>query len=122
MAALGQQTTVAGTAPLAELSADGGASWQQVAFPSAGTSTAVTALTARSGGFTAAGQFGAAGQQGAAVWTSATGTSWTQSAVSGLAGGGSHDITTLAAAGTAVTAIDSVQTQASQQFVARLLH
>ena len=93
-----------------------------MAFPSAGTSTAVTALTARSGGFTAAGQFGAAGQQGAAVWTSATGTSWTQSAVSGLVGGGSHDITTLAAAGTAVTAIDSVQTQASQQFVARLLH
>jgi Protein kinase domain len=120
--ALGQETTISGTVPFAELSDDGGASWQQVAFPSAGPSTAVTALTARSGGFTAAGQFGAAGQQGAAVWTSATGTSWTQSVVSGLAGGGSHDITTLAPAGTAVTAIDSIQTQAGQQFVARLLH
>ena len=93
--------------PLAELSADGGTTWQQVAFPSAGPSTAVTALTAGSGGFTAAGQFGPAGQLGAAVWTSATGTRWTQSVVSGLAGGGSHDITTLAPAGTAVTAIDS---------------
>ena len=120
VAALGQETTIGGTAPFAELSDDGGASWKQVAFPSAGPSTAVTALTARSGGFTAAGQFGAAGQQGAAVWTSATGTSWTQSAVTGLAGGGNHDITTLAPAGTAVTAIDSVQTQAGQQFVARL--
>jgi serine/threonine protein kinase len=120
--ALGQQTTAAGIVPLAELSADGGTTWQQAAFPSAGPSTAVTALTARSGGFTAAGQFGAAGQQGAAVWTSATGTSWTQSVVSGLAHGGSHDITTLAPAGTAVTAIDSIQTQAGQQFVASLLH
>jgi serine/threonine protein kinase len=120
--ALGQQTTASGTLPLAELSADGGTTWQQVAFPSAGPGTAVTALTARSGGFTAAGQFGAAGQQDAAVWTSATGTSWTQSAVSGLAGGGSHDITTLAPAGAAVSGIDSVQTQAGQRFVARLLH
>ncbi len=119
--ALGQQTTAAGTVPLAELSAAGGTTWQQVAFPSAGPSTAVTALTARPGGFTAAGQFGAAGQQGAAVWTSATGASWTQSLVSGLAGGGSHDITTLAPVGSAVTGIDSVQTQAGQQFLVRLL-
>ena len=122
VAALGQETTIGGTAPFAELSDDGGASWQQVAFPSAGPGTAVTALAARSGGFTAAGQFGAAGQQGAAVWASATGASWTRSPVSGLAEGGSHDLTTLAPAGSAVTGIDSVQTQAAQQFVVRLLH
>jgi uncharacterized membrane protein len=57
----------------------------------------------------------------AAVWTSANGTSWTQSPVSGLNGGGSHAVTALAASGSAVTGIDSVQTQASQQFVVRSL-
>jgi serine/threonine protein kinase len=119
--ALGQQTTSAGTLPLAELSTDGGTTWQPMAFISAGPNTAVTALTDRSGGFTAAGQFGAAGQQGAAVWTLADGQSWTQSQVSGLVGGGSHDVTTLARAGSAVTGIDSVETQAGQQFVTKLL-
>ena len=35
----------------------------------------------------------------------------------GLTGGGGHAITALTASGAAVTAINSVQTQASQQFV-----
>jgi hypothetical protein len=36
--------------------------------------------------------------------------------VSGLTGGGSHAVAALAASGSAVTGIDSVQAQASQQF------
>jgi hypothetical protein len=57
----------------------------------------------------------------AAVWTSASGATWTRASVSGLTGAGSHAITALAASGTAVTGIDSVQAQASQQFVVRSL-
>jgi len=119
--ALGQQTTAAGTVPLAELSANGGMTWQQVPFISAGPGTAVTALTARPGEFTAAAQFGTAGQQGAAVWASANGTRWTQLPVSGLTGGGNHDIPTLAPSGAAVTAIESVQTQQSQEYITVIL-
>ena len=115
--ALGQQTTVTGTLPLAELSTDGGKTWQQVQFVSAGTNTTVTALTAGPGGFTAAGQFGSTGQQGAAIWRSPDGTSWTQLVISGLNGGGSHDITTLTPSGSAVTAIDSVLSTQNQQYV-----
>ena len=116
--ALGQQTTAHGVQPLAERSDDGGHTWQPVPFATPGPGVSFTALTAGSGGFTAAAQFGSAyGAMAAAVWTSADGTSWTRSRVSGLTGGGSHAITALAAAGAAATAIDSVQTQASQQFV-----
>jgi hypothetical protein len=116
--ALGQQTTAHGVQPLAERSDDGGHTWQPVPFATPGPGVSFTALTAGSGGFTAAAQFGSAyGAMAAAVWTSADGTSWTRSRVSGLTGGGSHAITALAAAGAVATAIDSVQTQASQQFV-----
>jgi len=115
--ALGQQTTAGGVQPLAERSDDGGRTWQPVPFTAPGPGVSFTALTASSGGFTAAAQFSAAdGAMAAAVWTSADGTSWTRSPVSGLTEGGSHAITALAASGTAVTAIDSVQTQAGQQF------
>jgi Protein kinase domain len=115
--ALGQQTTVTGTLPLAELSTDGGKTWQQVQFVSAGPNTTVTALTAGPGGFTAAGQFGSSGQQGAAIWRSPDGTNWTQLVISGLNGGGRHDITTVTPSGSAVTAIDSVLTTQNQQYV-----
>ncbi len=115
--ALGQQTTVTGTLPLAELSTNGGKTWQQVQFVSAGQNTTVTALTAGPGGFTAAGQFGAAGELGAAIWRSPDGTSWTQLPISGLTGGGSHDISTLTPSGAAVTAIDSILSQQDQQYV-----
>ncbi len=53
----------------------------------------------------------------AAVWTSATGVSWTQSPVAGLTGGGSHVISTLAPSGAAVAGIDSVETNTAQDFV-----
>ena len=102
----------------AERSDDGGRTWQPVPFTAPGSGVSFNALTARSGGFATAAQFGSVGgTMAAAVWTSADGTSWTRSPVSGLTGGGSHAITALAASGAAVTAIDTVQTQASQQFV-----
>jgi uncharacterized membrane protein len=93
-----------------------------VPFTAPGPGVSFTALTASGGGFTAAAQFGSSGgTMAAAVWTSANGTSWTQSPVSGLTDGGSHAITALAASGSAVTGIDSVQSQASQQFLVRSL-
>ena len=76
-----------------------------------------TALTADAAGFTAAGLFGAPGQQDVAVWTSASGASWTPSQASGLNGAGSREITALASSGSAVTGMGSVATQASQQTV-----
>jgi Protein kinase domain len=116
--ALGQQTTAHGVQPLAERSDDGGSTWQPVPFTAPGPGLSFTALTAGSGGFTAAAQFSpGGGATAAAAWTSADGASWTRSRVSGLTGGGSHAITALGASGAAVTAVDSVQTQASQQFV-----
>jgi Protein kinase domain len=120
--ALGQQTTAHGVQPLAERSDDGGRTWQPVPFTVPGPGASFTALTASGGGFTAAAQFGSSGgTMAAAVWTSASGASWTRSPVSGLTGDGSHAMTALAASGTAVTGIDSVQAQTSQQFVVRSL-
>jgi hypothetical protein len=113
--ALGQQTKAGQAVPFAELSADGGASWQEAPFGSAGPGTAVTALTAGSGGFTAASQYGAPGQQGAQIWTSATGSSWASAQVSGLSGGGVHQIAALVSSGSAVTGIGVTATQQGQQ-------
>ena len=121
--ATGTETTKAGTTPLAELSTSGGTGWQQVPFGSLGPDTTITALTQTSGGFTAASESGGSASGGsavdmdAAVWTSATGASWAQSSVKGLTGGGSHEITTLAPSGSAVTGIDSVETDTGQEFV-----
>ena len=118
VAALGQATTRAGTVPIAELSVNGGSSWQQVPFSSPGPDTTFTALTASSGGFTAAGQFGEPGQQQVAAWTSASGTSWTSAPIGGLTGpqtGGSYQISALAPSGNTMTGIGSLATQASQE-------
>ena len=120
--ALGQQTTAHGIQPLAERSDDGGQTWRPVPFSTPGPGTSFTALTAGQGGFTAAARFGSAGgfpgASSAAIWSSPDGTNWTRSRVSGLTGGGSHAVAALAASGSgsAVTGIDSVQAQASQQF------
>jgi len=116
--ALGQAYTKAGAIPVAELSVNGGSSWQQVPFTPPGPDTTFTALTATAGGFTAAGQFGQPGQQQVAAWTSANGTSWTSATIGGLTGtqtGGSYLISALAPSGTAVTGIGSLATQASQE-------
>ncbi|MGO8888394.1 MAG: hypothetical protein ACLQB1_01585, partial [Streptosporangiaceae bacterium] len=124
--ALGQATPAAGagagpgagTVPFAELSVDGGATWQQVPFSSPGADTTFTALTAAgSAGFTAAGMFGPPGQQDVALWTSATGASWKPSQSSGLNGSEAWQIDALAPSGTAVTGIGTVVTQHSQQTV-----
>jgi hypothetical protein len=121
VAALGQATTAAGTVPFAELSVNGGSSWHQVPFSSPGPDSAFTALTASSRGFTAAGQFGAPGQREIAIWTSANGTAWAPSQISGLTGaesGGSYQITALAPSGpsnSAVIGIGSIATQQSQK-------
>ena len=120
--ALGQLTTAHAILPFAEQSGDRGQTWHPVPFSAPGPGISFTALTASAGGFTAAAQFrSAGGTTGAAIWTSADGKNWTQSQVTGLTGSGSHNLTALAASGAAVTGIDSVQTQASQQFVVRRL-
>jgi hypothetical protein len=114
VAALGQETTAAGTLPFAELSVNGGTSWQQVPFASPGPDTAFTALIAGPGGFAATGPFGEPGQREVGVWTSANGTVWTPAQVSGLTGappGGSYLLTALAPTGSAVTGIGSIATQ-----------
>ena len=113
--ALGVQTKAGQTLPFAELSADGGASWQEDSFGSAGRDIAVTALTVGSGGFTAASQSGPPGQQDVQIWTSATGSTWTSAQVSGLSGGGSHEVTGLVSSGSAVTGIGLTATQQGQQ-------
>jgi hypothetical protein len=115
--ALGQLTTAAGPVPFAELSVDGGGHWQQVPFSSPGPDTAFTALTADSAGFTAAGLFGLPGQQNVAVWTSATGASWTPTQASDFSGAGAWQISALAPSGSAVAGIGSIATQRSQQIV-----
>jgi hypothetical protein len=118
--ALGRQATAHGIQPLAERSGDGGRTWRPVPFSAPGPGISFTALAAGQRGFTAAAQYGPAagspGASGAAVWSSPDGTNWTRLQVSGLTGGGSHAVAALAAAGPAVTGIDSVQAQAGQQF------
>jgi hypothetical protein len=113
--ALGRQTRAGTSVPFAELSADGGVSWQESPFGSAGPGIAVTALTAGSGGFTAASQTGAPGQQDAQIWTSATGSAWSSAQVGGLSGGGTHEIAALVSSGSAVTGIGSIATPQAQQ-------
>ena len=115
VAALGQAATASGVVPFAALSADGGARWRQVPFASPGQDTAFTALIAGSRGFTAVGQYGPPGQASPAAWTSAGGTGWARSRLSGLAGaGGAYRVTALAPAGPAATAVGSIATQRSQ--------
>lgn len=102
--------------PVAELSVDGGASWQQVPLSSPGPDTTFTALTADSGGFAAGAEFGAPGQQQIAAWTSAAGTSWTPVPIGGVTGakpGGSDQLSALASSGNTVIAIGSIATQSS---------
>ena len=115
--ALGQEIKAGSAVPFAEQSSDFGASWRQVPFGAPGPDTVITALTADSGGFTAAGQYGQPGQQSAVTWTSATGLSWTPAQVSDLGGGGSHAITALVSSGSAVTGIGSTATMGGQQFL-----
>jgi hypothetical protein len=119
--ALGQETTAGGTVPFAEMSPDGGASWQRVPSGPSGAGTVVTALAAGAGGFTAASQSGPPGQQDAQVWTSATGATWAPEQVSGLSGAGAHEVAALIPSGSGVTGIGVVATQQAQQPVTVIL-
>jgi hypothetical protein len=109
--------TAPDTVPFAELSTDGGATWQQVPFSSPGPSTAFTALTANAAGFTAAGMFGQPGQQDVALWASANGANWMPYRSGGLSGSGAWQIDALAQSGAAATGIGTILTEQSQQTV-----
>jgi hypothetical protein len=113
--ALGQTTKAGQSVPFAELSANGGASWQEKPFGSAGPGVTVTALTTSSGGFTAASQSGPPDQRNAQIWTSATGSAWASAQVSGLGGGGAHQISALVPSGSAVSGIGTIATEQGQQ-------
>lgn len=113
--ALGQATKAGQSVPFAELSANGGASWQEKPFGSAGPGVAVTALTATSEGFAAASQSGPPGQRSAQIWTSATGSTWTSTPVSGLSGGGAHQVSALVSSGSATSGLGTIATEQSQQ-------
>jgi len=116
--AVGSATaTGPGTVPFAELSTDGGATWQQVPFSSPGRYTSFTALTANASGFTAAGLFGQPGQQDVALWASANGTNWKPYQSGGLHGSGAWQIDALAPSGAEVAGIGTVLDQQSQQTV-----
>jgi hypothetical protein len=109
--------TQPGAVPFAELSADGGATWQQVPFSSPGPYTSFTALTADAAGFTAAGLFGQPGQQDVALWASATGGSWKPYESGGLNGSAAWQIDTMTRSGAQVAGIGTTITQQSQQTV-----
>jgi hypothetical protein len=120
VAALGDQVAGGVAKPLAELSANGGATFKPVSFGAAGRDPAFTALTKDDGGFTAALRSGAPGRQAATIWTSADGTSWTLSVARGLPGRGTSQVTALASAGAKVTAIGSGTSGESSQPVVRI--
>jgi hypothetical protein len=109
--ALGRQVVGGVTTPLAELSTDGGATWQPVPFAAPGPDPAITALTADRGGFTAAVQAGTPGQPHVTLWTSADGATWAQAPASGRF----DQLTALAPAGPVITAIGPAGTVQSQQ-------
>ena len=116
--AVGSATgTQPGAVPFAELSADGGATWQQVPFSSPGPSTSFTALTAAAAGFIAAGLSGQPGQQAVALWASATGASWKPYQSGGLNGSAAWQIDAMTGSGTQVAGIGTSVTQQSQQTV-----
>ena len=116
--ALGQASgRRAGTVPFAELSVDGGATWQQAPFSSPGPDTAFTALTADSAGFTAAGLFGAAraaGRRRVDVGDRREMEAVAVQRPQRSRGPADH---ALASSGSAVTGIGSIVTQPSQQTV-----
>ena len=116
--AVGSATgTQPGAVPFAELSADGGAAWQQVPFSSPGPDTSFTALTAAATGFIAAGLSGQSGQQAVALWASATGASWRPYQSGGLNGSAAWQIDAMTRSGAQVAGIGTSVTQQSQQTV-----
>jgi len=108
--ALGTQTNAGVTAPLAEVSLNGGRTWRQVPLGAPSPDVAVTALTASADGFTAAILTGTSAQEQVTVWTSADGTTWTPSPVTAT-----DQLTAMAPAGSGVTGIGSAAAAQDQQ-------
>jgi len=114
--ATGNAVTVKKTVPFAEVSMDGGASWQGVTLPSPGTQAVVTALTASGTGFVAAGQVGQSGDPVAVVWTSADGKNWTAAKqVPGPSGDKVREISGLTSADGIVTGVGVAVTQLGER-------
>lgn len=125
--AFGQETWAAGRqAAFAEVSHDGGRTWAPVPLtspassaksPAGNPAATVTAVTAMSGGFTAAGSYGPAGDRDVVVWTSATGNHWLTETPpgTGLSGPGNQQVNGLAADGTALTGVGFTATATAEQ-------
>jgi hypothetical protein len=114
--AMGNAVAGKKTVPFAEVSMDGGASWQGVTLPSPGSQTAVTALAASGTGFVAAGQTDRPGGPAAVVWTSADGKSWTAARpVPSPAGAKVLQISGLTSAGGMVTGVGVAATRLGER-------
>jgi hypothetical protein len=114
--ALGQATVPGqiGTVPFAELSADGGRTWQRAPFGTSRPGTTVTALTAGPAGFTAG---GLTGPHEVVIWTSGSGANWKPSSAGSVSGSAAWQIDALAPDGPAVSGIGTVITAQGQQIV-----
>jgi hypothetical protein len=116
--AFGQETWASGRpAAFAEVSHDGGRTWTPVPLKTPASSAAtVTAVTAMSGGFTAAGSYGPPGNRDVVVWTSATGNHWLTETPhgTGLTGPGNQQVNALAANGTALTGVGFTATATTE--------
>jgi hypothetical protein len=129
IAATGIEVTAAGQrVPFAAVSANGGTTWTLAQLPAPPvarsgntTVTGVTALAAAGSGFTATGTYGPPGSQDVVIWTlaarAAAGTAWTAASPegTGLAGPGTHAITALAGAGSALTGVGYIATPAAEE-------
>jgi hypothetical protein len=114
--ALGQATipNQIGTVPFAELSADGGRTWQRAPFGTSRPGITVTALTAGPVGFTAG---GLTGPHEVVIWTSGSGANWKPSSAGGVSGSATWQIDALAPDGPAMSGIGTVITAQGQQIV-----
>jgi hypothetical protein len=107
---------VAGPAPFAAISADGGRTWREAVLHAPGTPSAVTALTAAGSGFVAVGVTGVAGNQAMICWWSPNGVSWQggQLVAGPLQGRGVQQLTALSAAGGVLTGAGYAVTQSGE--------
>jgi hypothetical protein len=126
VAAMGTEVTASGQQlPFAAVSRDGGTTWTETTLPvpheNGDATTAVTALTAAGGGFTATGTYNTAGNQDVVIWMLSRGaapaTGWTMAtpAVAGLAGPGTQAINALAQTGSTLTGAGFMASSASEE-------
>lgn len=123
VAAAGTATTAAGASlPFAAVSVNGGRTWSEtlLPMPKATAASAITALTAAGGGFTATGTYGTPGTRDVVIWMLGRGAApeatWTMATPddTGLAGPGTHEITALTSAGTTLTGVGFSATTAAE--------